>query len=131
MAWTYDPDITTDRDKVRLLIGDTITTDQQLQDGEIAFFLSEESNVYRAAARACQSLAALYARKVDKAVGDLKISASQRQKAYAALAKDLWIKGGVSGIPSAGGVYVADKDSMADNDSIVHGQLRIGIHDYD
>ena len=47
MAWTYDAtllSISTSvgrRYSVRLIIGDTDTTDQQLQDEEIDFFLSQ------------------------------------------------------------------------------------------
>ena len=133
MSWTYDNNITTDRDKVRLLIGDTNEADQQLQDGEINFFLSSESNVYRAASKAARALAGFYARKVDKAVGDLKLSLSQRSKAYLAMADDLQSQGPASsfGMPSAGGIYTSEKTAMESNDSIVHGQLRIGLHDYD
>ena len=60
MSFTYDP--TTDRGKVRLLLGDTDTAtaaNQIFSDAEIDAFLSIESGeVYAAAAAGCESLAA-------------------------------------------------------------------------
>ena len=60
MSFTYDP--TTDRGKVRLLLGDTDTATvahQIFSDAEIDAFLSiESSEVYAAAAAGCESLAA-------------------------------------------------------------------------
>lgn len=89
MTWTYSDPSTYDRDKVRLLIGDTNTSDQQLSDEEIAFFLTEEGSVYRAAAAAARSLMAKYSRLVDKSVGDLSLSYSQRVTHYESLIRDL------------------------------------------
>ena len=64
MAFTYDP--TTPRGKVRALIGDTDTTDSTKQiftDAEIDAFLELESqSVRRAAAAACEAVAASAAR---------------------------------------------------------------------
>jgi len=53
MTWTYGgaPGTTTSatrRDAVRLLVGDTDTTDQQITDEEIAFGLSQASEIGRA-----------------------------------------------------------------------------------
>ena len=60
MSFTYDP--TSDRGKVRLLLGDTdtaTTANQIFSDAEIDAFLSiENSEVYAAAATGCESLAA-------------------------------------------------------------------------
>ena len=61
MSFTYDP--TTDRGKVRLLVGDTDTAtaaNQIFTDAEIDALLSIEDNeVYAAAAAGCESLAAV------------------------------------------------------------------------
>ena len=72
MAWSYDP---TDLDKdtasgrlntVRLLVGDTDTSDQQAQNEEITFALSEtNNNVYYAASWVARTVASQYARKVN------------------------------------------------------------------
>ncbi len=64
MTFTYDS--TTSRGRVRLLLGDTDTADATKQiftDAEIDAFLAiESSEVYAAAAAACESLAANTAR---------------------------------------------------------------------
>ena len=112
MTWTYSDPSTINRDKIRLLIGDTDTTDQQLSDEEIAFFLTEEGSVYRAAAAAARALLAKYSRLVDKSVGDLSISYSQRVESYKALIKDLDSRaGGRTSVPYLGGSSISDMDS--------------------
>lgn len=76
MSWTYDP---TDLDTstvsgrlnvVRLLVGDTDTNDQLLQDEEITFSLDQTSdNVYLAASYSANAVASRFARKVDTKLG--------------------------------------------------------------
>ena len=54
-------DITTNVGKVRLLIGDTDSTDEVFTDAEITYFLtSNSSNITLAAADACDAWAAKY-----------------------------------------------------------------------
>lgn len=72
MTWSYDnTDLNTDTssgrlNSVRFLIGDTVTTDQQVQDEEITFALGQSSdNIYKAGAYICRTLANKYAREVD------------------------------------------------------------------
>lgn len=117
MTWTYDTALTESRDKVRLLIGDTDTNDQQFSDEEIAFFVANEPSVYHAAAESCRALAAKYARKVDRTVGDLRLAAQQKFEHYTELAAELLRKAGSSGgiVPYAGGVSQSDKDDVAED----------------
>jgi len=89
MTWSYDSTLPTDTDKVRFHIGDTDETDQLLQNEEINYLLSETTNVLLAASRAAKTVAAKFSRQADKTVGDLRISLSQKAKAYMALAADL------------------------------------------
>jgi len=89
MTWTYDDPSANDRDKVRLLIGDTDQTDQLLSDEEITYLLDEWGTVYLAAARAAKVIAAKFSRQADKSVGDLRISLSQKAQMYMSLANDL------------------------------------------
>ncbi len=77
MAWTYSGDpASSTRDKVRFLCGDTDTNDQQLNDAEIAFLISEWTGAYLAAANACDAIASKFQRQSDysKSVGDMSIS---------------------------------------------------------
>jgi len=89
MTWSYDSSLATDKDKVRFYIGDTDTNDQLLQDEEISFLLAEVSNVLLAAAHAAKAIAAKFSRQADKAIGDLRISLSQKARTYMTLAADL------------------------------------------
>ena len=115
MTWTYSGDPTfSKKDEVRFLLGDTNSDSQRVSDEEIEYTLtSAGNNAYSAAARCARSLAALYATKVDKAVGDLNISWSQLAQNFASLAAQL--EGQVARRSSprlyAGGISVSDKDS--------------------
>ena len=97
MAWTYDE---TDLDKttssgrlnvVRLLIGDTDTNDQLVENEEIVFALSESNNnVYFAGSWAAATIAAQFSRKVNtKLDGALSADYSNLAKQYKTLSADL------------------------------------------
>lgn len=125
MTWTYGeaPGTSTAderRDAVRLLIGDTDTTDQQVQDSEISFALLETSDeIYGAAALMARTLASKFAREVDVTFDAVRDSNSQRADAYHKLAVRLDKKastaGGGLGVPAAGGISIADIDGVEDN----------------
>ena len=130
MAWSYDPEIGTALDEVRFLIGDTIETDPQLDNGEITYLLGTEANTMMAAVAAARAIAAKYARKADKAVGDLKISANSLSQKYYDLAKELGSRGMLHQVPTAGGIKVDEQRSNEDDTSLRHGAIRVGMHDY-
>jgi len=75
MAFTYVSP-TTDRDKVRFLIGDTISADAHFQDEEINFLLTSQGTVYDAAIQGAELLAGRYAHRSNysRSIGDLSIS---------------------------------------------------------
>lgn len=106
--WTYDPadlDTTTASGRlnvVRLLVGDTDTLDQQLQNEEINFaLLTETDDVYGASSWAAKTLAAKYSRFVDIELdGQLSEKYSQLKDHYAQLADRL------DGQKKSGGVYL-------------------------
>jgi hypothetical protein len=106
MAWTYSGDpANSARDKVRFLIGDTDTTNQLLNDAEIAFLLTQwNDDAYVAASHACDSLSAKFAAKSDysKSVGDLSISTQYGAQAdrYKALGASLASQAAQSAPPS-------------------------------
>lgn len=100
MAWTYD---STDLDNstasgrlniVRYLVGDTNTLDQQVQNEEITFALSEELNdVYAAAAFVAKTIAAKYARMVTTELdGQLMMEYSDLASNYSELSMSLEAK---------------------------------------
>ena len=97
MTFTYDVDdlgTTTAsgrRNAVRFLVGDTDSTDVQVQDDEITFALAQSSdNVYEAGAYCCRAIAAKYSRRVDTELdGALSASYSDLHAHYMALAENL------------------------------------------
>lgn len=118
MTWTYDGTPGTDtangrRDAVRMLIGDTDTNDQQIQDGEIEFALLEAGDdVYTAGAICAQAIASRYARDGDVKFDDVSEDMSTVYDQYQRLATRLSSmskrhgKNGL-GIPRAGGISVS------------------------
>ena len=102
--WTYDETAlgtgTPEERKnaVRLRVGDTNTDDQQIQDEEILFALSQTgTNIYSASAWVCRSIASKYSRYVDTDLdGQLSEKYSQLQAHYKALADTLEYEGKVT-----------------------------------
>ncbi len=80
MTWSYSGDpASSTLNKVRFIIVDTDTTNQQITNEEITFLLTEwNDDAYLSGAHACDSLASKYATKSDnsKSVGDLSLSTS-------------------------------------------------------
>jgi len=132
MTWTYTGDPSANnRDEVRFLIGDTDNADKIVQDEEIAYAIANEANNRLAAIRIVRTLAGKYARKVDKTVGDLKISYSQIYKHYVDLATFLEESDAnlYAPIAYAGGISVSDKDSVRDNSDRADPMFTKGMND--
>ena len=145
--WTYTPGwlgvsgSTGLMTRTRLVIGDTDSNDQQLQDEEIYWVLTGASYPTLAGAACCDLLAAKYARQVNTENSALRVTAADRHKHYAALAKSLRVFGpgdlpggegfgAILGGVSVGGASVADNEAVADNDDNVLPPFRIGQDDY-
>lgn len=108
---------------VRLLVGDTETT-QQIEDVSYAFFLTENgNNIYLAAADAALAIAAKYARRVNRSGGPDQVlsdshlyehykglSAQLRSRAVGATANSTF-----TALPFAGGIRVGAKETNEAN----------------
>jgi len=134
MTWSYNASLLLQgsaKDIVRLLIGDVVSTDQQMQDEEISYLASTRGTVYGAAAECCRSLANKYARSVDQQAGTSKTAYSQMSKAYAAAALRFENKAVLSGaaLPYAGGISVSDKQLQDFNNDRVQPQFALGMTD--
>jgi hypothetical protein len=133
MTWSYSvTDLATSaKDAVRLLIGDTLMTDQQLQDEEIDYFISRRGSNYGAAAECCRSLQAKFSRSVDYTTAATKAMYSQLAKAYGIKAAEFESKVASSGaaLPYAGGISVADKRRQQQNTDRVQPQFQVGMDD--
>lgn len=127
MTWTYDAadlsedDATGRRTIIRLVIGDTDTTDQQLQDEEIDYFLDTNDDALPATSKQCVlALIAKYSREVDTWMGHTRVERSQRVRNYKALLEKL--ENDISRLVAsmrAGGLTLSEKDSdRSDSDAV-------------
>ena len=135
MSWSYDPtnlDTTTSAGRLnsfRLLVGDTDTNDQQVQNEEITFSLSETGdNIYSAAAWIARTIASLYSRRVDTQLdGALQANYSDLAEQYYKLAEDLEYRGKTNGAVlgvAAGGLTISDIQAVRANTNRVEGAFR-------
>ena len=135
MAWSYDP---TDLDtgtssgrlnSVRLLVGDTDTTDQQVQNEEITFALTETgNNIYAAASWVARTIASQYSRRVNTTLdGALSADYTDLASQYFKLAEDLEYRGKTNGAVlgvAAGGLTISDIQGVRANTNRVEGSFR-------
>ena len=131
MSWSYSLTLTDDKDKVRLLIGDTDEGSQLVQDEEIIFFLTEEGGVYGAAAAACRKIAADFTRKVSIVSKESGIKDDMKEKAdgFLKLAEEYESRSGRSGLTVfAGGISQADKDERAADSDTTAPAFRKDLH---
>lgn len=114
MTWTYSGDPgASDKDEIRFLVGDTNADAPLVQDEEIAYILTihagDDSINYQAAADVAEAIAAQFARKAQRSIGPLAISAEQQYEHYVDVAKRLrglaatGGRSGALGLPVLGG----------------------------
>lgn len=133
MTWTYNSDVSTDRDKIRLLIGDTDTTDQLLSDEEIDFVSTQQPNNYYAAAQCCETIAGKFARDVSTTLEGMSIAKRQRFENYLNMANNLRVMA-MRTKPSKPFAASIDKDlkdaySYKENSNLVQPNFELEMHD--
>jgi hypothetical protein len=121
MGWSYsNSPQKSDRDAVRLLVGDTDSADKLLSNEEIEYFLAQEGSVSRAARLAVTTLIAKFSRLADESVGQVKVNFSKRVENLMSLSKELEKRAAVVGVEwIAGGITHTDKAKSADDPDIV------------
>jgi hypothetical protein len=135
MAWSYDEtDLGTTTasgrlNSVRLLLGDTDTNDQQVQNEEITFGLAQTNdNIYFAAAWCARTVAAKYSRQVNTQLdGALSADYTDLAKQYATLAENLEYQGKKAGAVvgiKAGGISKTVIDTVRANTDRVQPSFR-------
>jgi hypothetical protein len=120
-----------DIDKVRFYVGDTTSADPLFSDQEIQFALSESGNVRMAASLCATKKAAEWSRLADLKEGQLSIAYSQRSKQMLAIAEALQEVASLVDppMPSAGGVFVSDKETTEEDDSLVQPAFSVDMLD--
>ncbi len=131
-AFTYTGSPTTDLEKVRLLIGDTQEGDVLLTDDEIGFFNSLESNIFRAASKSAEAIAAKFSRQHDESVGKVRVSFSQKYDHFVSLANSLKVQADRRGASdmSSGGISISDKNTAIEDTDRVAPFFTRKLHDH-
>lgn len=133
MTWSYSiADLATSaKDQVRAQIGDVLSTDPQLQDEEIATFITGRGSILGACADCCRAIASKFSRSVTQKAGGSAANFSDLAKAYREMALQFEARAaaGGSALPYAGGISNADKLSQELNDDRVSPQFAIGMDD--
>lgn len=137
MSWTYDASLL-DSDTaigrlyiIRLITGDTDTSDQQLQDEEIYWYLSRHGDSVRyAAIDAVRGLIAKYSREVDLWMGHTRVGASGKQRNYRMLL-DYLLNDQTDTLVDIliGGQSWGEKETLAQDTDAVQPSFRIGMDD--
>lgn len=125
--------------KVRRLVGD-VRSPGLLSDEEIYPIFSVVTSPTLAAAAAAEYLVGEFAIQVDSEHGQLKLFAASRMKHYMTLADRLREGGagelpfgdgeGIQIRPYAGGVFVAEKEALEEDTSLVQPDLYLGKDDF-
>lgn len=111
---SFDASLTTDRDKVRVIIGDIVTTDELIEDDMIDALLTLKGSINGAALACAENLAARFSRDRDKRVGAMSLSGN-RGKYYWDLVKQLRRAVSLNAPPYVGGISKADKETQIAN----------------
>lgn len=140
MAFTYSGDPSaSSRDAVRFLLGDTVEAQAVFSDEEIAWALTQNANVYFAAAVIADSAVAQFSGGNEsdvktKTVGALSISYGSKEKAeeYRALGRSLRVRGAINSEirPYSGGISVSDKKLEEQDTDWDKPAFARGMHDY-
>jgi hypothetical protein len=133
MTWTYNPAsiATTTLFQLRWLIGDTLVKDQQLQDEELTWAMTQRTSIYGAAADCCRSLAARMSREADATQGPAHTNYSVRARNYRAQAGAYDVQAMVrsAGLAYSGQLSQADYQNMINNTDRIGPQFSIGMSD--
>lgn len=117
-VWSYsgDPNKSA-KDQCRFLLGDTDSQDQLLSDQEINWALGVYGNTpINACIRLAEGIIAKFSRLANEQVGQVRIDFKQKAEGYRALLRDLRSRLTMeNATPYAGGISVADKQTVAMN----------------
>jgi glycerate-2-kinase len=114
---------------IRLLVGDTDTVDQQVQNEEIIFSLSENgNNIYLSASWIARAISSKYSRLVTTSLsGALSSDYSDLAKQYQTLADQLEYQGKTNGASVgilAGGITKTQVEGVRANTNRIEGSFR-------
>jgi len=131
MPYTYNDDpvaagtASQKRDAVRALAQDNQASRMRVSDAEIAFLLTQESNIYTAAARCAEMVAGHIGNVTSRRVGDTSISYGPGY--YTDLARTLRQRGQTYASPYAGALTNTDKTTTTSDTDRTDADMTRGM----
>ncbi|HET8628784.1 MAG TPA: hypothetical protein VFL91_15285 [Thermomicrobiales bacterium] len=126
MSWSPPTNPATVRqDAIRVLVGDVLASDEQIQDEQLAYFLARyPDDDYQCASFVAGAIAGRYARQMDSGVGPAKVNFEKRMQHFLGLAQYLWnvwqglppdgsAAGGVGALDAAALIAATDQSEVA------------------
>lgn len=138
MTWSYSGNpMATVGDAVRFEIQDVFSTAPLVQDEEITWVLSQETDgtpysmndIWRAAAHVCETLVRRFSMQADSELGSLKLTYSKQALGFDARAKDLRLRAQGTAAPFVGGQSISDKRARASDQDAVEPAFHRGQFD--
>lgn len=131
-TFSYSGDPSTSlNDEVRFLLGDTTEEGAEFTDEEIDYLVVKGISADGAAIYGAQSLVSRYAGLVDKTVGPLKISYSQRQTHYVTLLGELRSGRRFIPVPVSTGTSWTEREIADEDDDRIPESFHIGMDGHD
>lgn len=121
--------LTSSKDEVRFLIGDTIKSRPLFSDSEILYQLTRTPNAKMAGSELLEVKARQFARLADTKVGDVSKSLSQVSKQMLECALNLRADATRSVLPFFGGLTHSGKRTLAQDEDAVQPRFSIGMSD--
>lgn len=134
MSWSFTNDPkNVIVDAIRVEIYDIDEDNPLISDEIIEYAYDEENSILNAAARCCEILAAKFSNSVDKRLGPLSVSLSDKAEKYSSLAKELRAKAKstYTGVPYAGGISDDKADTFEEDTDLVQPEFSKGMMDND
>ena len=121
-TWSYNPTDagTSEKDAIRLEIGDTDSNNWLLADEEINYAITQERNFWAAAARCAEIAARSILRKADPKLGrSMQVIYTKAALQYYDMARRLRCKAMGTVVPYIGGMNINDKENIGTDSSLV------------
>lgn len=122
MPWSYNPSelATNEVYQVRAELQDTDPRDQQLQDEEIAYALTQERNFWAGCARCAEMIGRRVLRKADVRLGrSMQVQYTKMAQGWFTMARMLRSKAMGTVVPYIGGMTAADKMTIGQDSGLI------------
>lgn len=132
MSWSYSDSLSTNKDKVRLRIGDTDTNDQLLSNETIDALLSEHGDdIVLSSISSIRAIIAKFSRTVDRNAAGMSANRSIIVENYRQLLKELLAANrGNSGARYKGSFSKSRQETIEDDTDFILPFARSGQFDY-